>query len=80
MSSGEVKTTCPICGNIPLFCECAAASESVRQNQGRCACPICGHEFDEVKPINVCENSGHHKREWTPEELIGPYDDYEWCQ
>lgn len=71
---------CSICGNIPLFCECASAHESIRQNQGRCCCPICGNEFDEVKPINVCPTRHYGEQEFTPEQLIGPYDDYVWCQ
>lgn len=56
-------------------------SERMRaENAVKDCCPICGHQFFEVKPVNVCP-TGHPGlgQEFTPEELIGCWDDYAWC-
>lgn len=46
----------------------------------RCCCPICGHEFDEVKEINICPTQHYGRQEFIPDELITDDDDYAWCQ
>lgn len=48
----------------------------------RDCCPICGHQFDEVKEVNVCPCKGHWniQKEFTPDELITDSDDYLYCQ
>jgi rubredoxin len=42
-------------------------------------CPICGHEFDEVKAVNVCPTIHYGEQEFTPDDLITDDDDYAWC-
>lgn len=42
-------------------------------------CPICGHEFYEVKELNVCKHHGPWTEAFTREELITDEDDYAWC-
>jgi hypothetical protein len=39
-------------------------------------CPVCGHQFDEVKSINVCLRCGEQS---APDQLIHEEDDYAWC-
>lgn len=41
-------------------------------------CPVCGHQFDPVNPVNVCPF--HNPTEaFTPDELVGEDDDYAYC-
>lgn len=42
-------------------------------------CPICGHQFVEVKDVNVCPTEHGGQQEFAREELIGEDDDYAWC-
>ena len=49
------------------------------ENKVKNCCPICGHEFEEIKPINVCPTFHYFEQEFKPEELIGRWDDYAWC-
>jgi hypothetical protein len=49
------------------------------ENKVKDHCPICGYQFDEVLPVNVCPTRHYGEQEFTPEQLIGCYDDYEWC-
>ena len=48
-----------------------------------CRCPVCGYEFEdeEIKDEgNVCASSGHrYHGPFSREELVGEWDDYEWC-
>ena len=44
-------------------------------------CPICGHEFDEVKDTgNICPTPHYGVQTFDREQLIGSDDDYAWVE
>lgn len=53
-------------------------------NVPQTCCPICGHEFDEVKEEGNTHRYGpagiFTHGPFTKDELIGTQDDYAWCQ
>jgi hypothetical protein len=43
-------------------------------------CPICGHRFDTVGPVNICPTGhrGDGQNGFAPNELIADGGDYAW--
>jgi hypothetical protein len=64
----------------PVCHTCAGLTEGDREAKRDC-CPICGHQFSEVRDINICTTD---HRGWgvafLREELIHRDDDYAWVQ